>query len=79
MSRLRVDLEHDIARALNSACAENASNTPDFILAQYLLGCLDAFDAAVKARDKWYGVALHPGRGAVSVAAASVTKGGNSQ
>jgi hypothetical protein len=37
------------------ASAENGSNTPDFILAQYLTSCLAAFDEAVNAREKWYG------------------------
>ena len=48
-------LEEDISAVLNRHSAENASNTPDFILAQYLLGCLAAFGATVKARDAWYG------------------------
>lgn len=40
---------------LNRHCAENGSNTPDFILADYLLGCLHSFDSAVSARSTWYG------------------------
>lgn len=27
----------------------------DFILADYLVGCLDAYNEAVKSREKWYG------------------------
>ena len=50
-SRIRTDLE----QAINRACAENGSDTPDFILAEYLMGCLVVFDDAVKAREKWYG------------------------
>ena len=34
---------------------ENGSDTPDFILAGYLTGCLDAFDSALTAREVWYG------------------------
>ncbi len=41
--------------AINATSQENASNTPDFILAQYLLGCLAAWNDAVKARERWYG------------------------
>ena len=48
-------LETDLAAVLNSASAENGSDTPDFILAQYLLGCLQAWDTAIQARNKWYG------------------------
>ena len=55
MSRLKDDLLKDIARAINSASAENASNTPDRILAEYLLDCLNAFDRATQQREKWYG------------------------
>jgi hypothetical protein len=47
-------LEERIRAAVNSASAENASNTPDFILASYLIACLDAFNAATNARAKWY-------------------------
>lgn len=49
---LRTKLEH----VLNSASAENGSNTPDFILAEYLVACLEAFDHASNARTKWHGV-----------------------
>lgn len=43
---------------INQHCRENASNTPDFILSEYLFRCLDAFDAAVRERDYWHH--LHP-------------------
>lgn len=49
-----MSLEVDIKRAINCASAENGSNTPDFILAEYLLDCLAVFDKAVSAREKWY-------------------------
>lgn len=49
------ELREKIAIAINSVSAENGSNTPDFILAKYLVACLEAFDAAVVARDTWYG------------------------
>jgi hypothetical protein len=39
---------------LNTASAENASNTPDFILADFLHRCLRAYNAAVVTRDEWY-------------------------
>ena len=43
-------------RVLIDQCSEeNASNTPDFILAQYLSGCLDAFNIAIQQRENWYG------------------------
>lgn len=30
------------------------SDTPDFILAVFIRGCLNAFNTTLKARDKWY-------------------------
>ncbi len=48
-------MEQDIIDLLNRHSAENASNTPDFVLAQYLLTCLGAFNAACRQRDEWYG------------------------
>jgi len=47
-------LMEEIRSALNRYSAENGSNTPDFILAQYLIACLAAFDAAVQQRSAWY-------------------------
>lgn len=44
---------------LNRHSAENGSNTPDFILGQYLVDCLKAFDKATNAREKWYGRPNH--------------------
>ena len=49
------DLEHAIASALNRYSAENPSNTPDWILAQFLLGCLAAWNQGVQQRETWYG------------------------
>jgi hypothetical protein len=33
---------------------ESGSNTPDFLLAQYLCDCLKAFDRAVNNREHFY-------------------------
>jgi len=54
-------MNEELRKLLNAACAENKSNTPDFILAQFMLKCLDAFNESVKQRDEWYGVKLTPG------------------
>ncbi len=40
---------------INKYNLENESNTPDFILAEYLADCLQTFDIAVRSREKWYG------------------------
>lgn len=49
------NLRRDLAEVLNRHSRENGSNTPDFILAQYLANCLDAFDVAMSGRSMWYG------------------------
>jgi hypothetical protein len=50
-----------LGRLLNTHSKEAVSNTPDFILAEYLTECLVAFDRATIKREKWYGVELTPG------------------
>ena len=56
-------LEKEVASLLNRHSRENASNTPDFILAQYLLGCLAVFNQAVQQRETWYGRDARPTHG----------------
>lgn len=47
--------EKELEQLINRHSQENASNTPDFILAQYLRSCLDVFATAVQQRETWYG------------------------
>ena len=49
------DFEQELCMLLNKHSAENTSNTPDFILAQYLVACLAAYETAVQQRETWYG------------------------
>jgi hypothetical protein len=44
---------------VNRYSQENGSNTPDFVLAGYLIACLRAFNEASRAREEWYGKSLH--------------------
>ena len=48
-------LRRDLASLLNTHSCENESNTPDFVLAQYLILSLDAFDNAINMREAWFG------------------------
>ena len=48
------ELEKSLRDVINQHGAEKASNTPDYILAQYLSGCLAAFDVAVQQRETHY-------------------------
>ena len=45
----------ELASVLNKYSMENTSDTPDFILAAYLLDCLQSFAKATKRREEWYG------------------------
>lgn len=54
-------LRKELELLLNRYSVDAATNTPDFILASYLVDCLDTFDKFAKWRDKWYGVKLEPG------------------
>lgn len=56
-NRKRNNLQTQFEILINSYSAEKESNTPDFILAQYLSDCLDAFNKATNARRIYYG---HP-------------------
>lgn len=48
--------ERELQDLINRHSVENGSDTPDFILAQYMLTCLTAYQNAVNSRDKWFGV-----------------------
>lgn len=48
-------LRDEIATVLNRASSENESGTPDFVLAEYLVDSLAAFDKATNIRDRWWG------------------------
>jgi hypothetical protein len=49
------EFEKNLARLINRHSVENGSNTPDYILAQYLVACLKAFEATTQQRETWYG------------------------
>jgi hypothetical protein len=49
-----------LERLLNGFSKENESNTPDFILANYLLGCLKVWNESVQMRETWYGRDARP-------------------
>jgi hypothetical protein len=53
--------ETSLERLIGRFSVNSESDTPDFILAGYIRGCLDAWNQSVSARDKFYDVKLHPG------------------
>jgi len=50
---------NELQQLINRYSKENGSDTPDFILAEYLQGCLDNFDKTLVRREKWYGRDVH--------------------
>lgn len=52
--------EKDLAALINRFSLENESNTPDYVLAQFMKSCLDAFTIAVQQRETFYGRDARP-------------------
>lgn len=50
----RKAFDAELEQLINKHSMENNSNTPDFILAEYLSLCLHAFDKATNQRIKWF-------------------------
>lgn len=47
--------EKELEQILNRHNKDNDTQTPDFILAQYLLSCMEAYRTAQRMRQKWFG------------------------
>lgn len=45
----------ELCTLINKHSMENGSNTPDFVLAEYLTHCLLAFNDSMAARDAYWG------------------------
>lgn len=45
----------ELTEVINRHSKENGSDTPDYMLAEYLCACLSAFDSAVNQRGMWHG------------------------
>ena len=50
-----MSFQKELEQVINRNSQENGSNTPDFLLAGYLVGCLDVYNRTVMARERWYG------------------------
>jgi len=48
------EFEHDLAALINRYSLENETNVPDFILANYLVRCLESFRHTVQWTHNWY-------------------------
>ncbi len=47
--------EQALERLVNTHSQENCSDTPDFLLARYLVRCLRVWNESVTERETWYG------------------------
>jgi len=47
------EFEKELAALINKYSLENRSDTPDFILASYLVACMLDYEAAVLKRRQW--------------------------
>ncbi len=45
----------ELTTLCNRHCAENRSDTPDFVLAGYIMRCLENYDLTTRHRESWYG------------------------
>lgn len=52
---MKGELREDLAHVLNIHSIDTVTNTPDFILAEYLVNALGSFGSAVNNRDVWHG------------------------
>ena len=48
-------LTKKLSDLLNSHSIENRSDTPDFMLAEFMLGCLTVYENTINNREKWFG------------------------
>lgn len=52
------DFKEELASLINKHSLENGSNTPDYILAEYLVNCLQNYEAIHHQNELWYGKKL---------------------
>ena len=50
-----LNFRDELRSLINRHSMENGSNTPDFILADYLQGCLELFDKSILSREGYFG------------------------
>lgn len=52
------DFEKDLSVVLNKHSMDAGANTPDYVLARYLIRCLDNFREVNDERENWFGTPL---------------------
>jgi hypothetical protein len=51
-----MSFENELTCLINKHKQESKSNTPDFILADYILSVLECYNNTVSKRDDWFGI-----------------------
>lgn len=54
MFELRENLIKEFAEVINRNSIENYTDTPDFILAEYLVSCLENYEILYNKNKKWH-------------------------
>jgi len=49
------NFQRELSALINKHSMENDSDTPDYLLAEFLIGCLNSYNRVINARDNWYG------------------------
>jgi hypothetical protein len=55
MKKDKTEFQIKLEKLLNCCSLECESDTPDFILAEYLKDCLESYNKALQRREQWYG------------------------
>jgi hypothetical protein len=52
----RTDFAKELEQLINKHSMENQSDTPDFILAEFMMNALQSYERAIYQRTSWYGI-----------------------
>jgi len=55
LNYLKDEFRKDLIYIINKYSLENDSDSPDWLLAQYIISCLGNFDSTVRGREIWHG------------------------
>ena len=53
-TQAKTQFEMELEKLINKHSQENNSNTPDYILAEYLYSCLENFNRTMRHREEWH-------------------------
>ena len=50
----------ELSAVINKHSRENRSNTPDYLLAEFMAGCLNVYENVLRIRDEKHPLLTHP-------------------